>query len=158
MYSGHGDLKEAGFPHSEICGSKPICRLPAAYRRLSRPSSPVIAKASTTCTYSLDPITLLPRFKKHHEVKFFAASRSHRPSRACASIKTNKFDEHAIHHPVCVRAPALQTFARCSGTPGNRLPRNTTREKSHANTPPSNPGLLKSSRSVQRKEAPRSTR
>ena len=50
----------AGFPHSEICGSAPICRLPAAYRRLSRPSSPVIAKASTTCTYSLDPITLPP--------------------------------------------------------------------------------------------------
>ena len=50
----------AGFPHSEICGSAPICRLPAAYRRLSRPSSPVIAKASTSCTYSLDPITLPP--------------------------------------------------------------------------------------------------
>src|ERR1700752_4868886 len=58
MYSVRGDLKEAGFPHSEISGSKPICRLPAAYRRLPRPSSPVIAKASTTCTYSLDPITL----------------------------------------------------------------------------------------------------
>ena len=61
MNSVHGDLKEAGFPHSEISGSKPICRLPAAYRRLSRPSSPIIAKASTTCTYSLDPITLLPQ-------------------------------------------------------------------------------------------------
>src|SRR3982074_757160 len=61
MYSERGDLKEAGFPHSEICGSAPICRLPAAYRRLSRPSSPIIAKASTTCTYSLDPITLPPR-------------------------------------------------------------------------------------------------
>src|SRR5436853_7289670 len=61
MDSGHGDLKEAGFPHSDICGSAPICRLPAAYRRLSRPSSPIIAKASTTCTCSLDPITLLPR-------------------------------------------------------------------------------------------------
>src|SRR5436853_7925595 len=60
MNSECGDLKEAGFPHSEIRGSKPICRLPAAYRRLSRPSSPVIAKASTTCTYSLDPITLPP--------------------------------------------------------------------------------------------------
>ena len=33
------------------------CQLPEAFRRLSRPSSPVIAKASTTCTYSLDPIT-----------------------------------------------------------------------------------------------------
>jgi hypothetical protein len=39
-----------GFPHSEISGSKLICQLPEAYRRLSRPSSPVIAKASTTCT------------------------------------------------------------------------------------------------------------
>jgi hypothetical protein len=47
-----------GFPHSDICGSKLVCQLPAAFRRLPRPSSPVIAKASTTCTYSLDPITL----------------------------------------------------------------------------------------------------
>ena len=51
----------AGFPHSEICGSKLVCQLPAAYRKLLRPSSPVIAKASTICTYSLDPITLKPR-------------------------------------------------------------------------------------------------
>jgi hypothetical protein len=50
-----------GFPHSDICGSKLVCQLPAAFRRLPRPSSPVIAKASTTCTYSLDPITLRPR-------------------------------------------------------------------------------------------------
>ncbi len=51
----------AGFPHSEIPGSKPVCRLPGAYRKLLRPSSPVIAKASTICTCSLDPITLEPR-------------------------------------------------------------------------------------------------
>src|ERR1700712_82549 len=49
---------KAGFPHSEICGSKRVCSLPAAYRKLLRPSSPVIAKASTMCTYSLVPITL----------------------------------------------------------------------------------------------------
>ena len=48
----------AGFPHSEIFGSKLACQLPEAYRRLQRPSSPVVAKASTTCTYSLDPITV----------------------------------------------------------------------------------------------------
>ncbi len=47
-----------GFPHSEISGSKLACQLPVAYRRLQRPSSPVVAKASTTCTCSLDPITL----------------------------------------------------------------------------------------------------
>ena len=48
-----------GFPHSEIPGSKLICQLPEAYRRLSRLSSPIIAKASTMCSYSLDPITLI---------------------------------------------------------------------------------------------------
>jgi hypothetical protein len=32
-----------GFPHSEISGSKVICHLPEAYRRLSRLSSPLIA-------------------------------------------------------------------------------------------------------------------
>ncbi len=54
-------IRMKGFPHSEICGSKSVCRLPAAYRRLQRPSSPVIAKASTICAYSLDPITTEPR-------------------------------------------------------------------------------------------------
>ena len=39
---------------------KAYCQLPVAFRRLSRLSSPVIAKASTICTYSLDPITLSP--------------------------------------------------------------------------------------------------
>ena len=56
MYSGEGTLA-GGFPHSEIPGSKLVCQLPEAYRRLPRPSSPVIAKASTICAYSLDHIT-----------------------------------------------------------------------------------------------------
>src|SRR5476649_2095118 len=56
--------QRAGFPHSEICGSKRVCSLPAAYRKLLRPSSPVIAKASTMCTYSLVPITLAPATKQ----------------------------------------------------------------------------------------------
>ena len=53
------DTPKGGFPHSDISGSKLICQLPEAYRRLSRPSSPIIAKASTMCSYSLDPITLM---------------------------------------------------------------------------------------------------
>ena len=51
----------AGFPHSDIYGSKLYCQLPVAFRRLTRLSSPVIAKASIICTYSLDPITLSPQ-------------------------------------------------------------------------------------------------
>jgi hypothetical protein len=38
-----------GLPHSEISGSKPVWRLPEAYRSLQRPSSPLGAKASTVC-------------------------------------------------------------------------------------------------------------
>ncbi len=53
----------AGFPHSDISGSKLVCQLPGAFRRLPRPSSPVIAKASTTCTCSLDPITRASLFE-----------------------------------------------------------------------------------------------
>ena len=37
---------------------KACSQLPTAYRSVPRPSSPLSAKASTTCTYSLDPITL----------------------------------------------------------------------------------------------------
>src|SRR6218665_4079446 len=47
------------FPHSDIAGSMLVPKLPGAFRRPSRLSSPVIAKASTTCSYSLDPITLM---------------------------------------------------------------------------------------------------
>ena len=58
MYSVNDDrLVAAGFPHSEILGSKLVCKLPEAYRMLQRPSSPPVAKASTVCAYSLDHIT-----------------------------------------------------------------------------------------------------
>ena len=66
MYSAC-DTFAGGFPHSEISGSKLICQLPEAYRRLSRPSSPVIAKASTICSYSLDPITLTSHNELHSQ-------------------------------------------------------------------------------------------
>src|SRR5690606_1685554 len=50
-----------GFPHSETSGSMLVCQLPEVFRRLPRLSSPIIAKASTTCSCSLDPITLKPK-------------------------------------------------------------------------------------------------
>ena len=58
IYSSCNTLS-GGFPHSDISGSQLICQLPEAFRRLPRPSSPIIAKASTTCSYLLDPITLI---------------------------------------------------------------------------------------------------
>ena len=58
MYSVYDNqLMLTGFPHSEIFGSKVVCHLPEAYRRLPRLSSPLTAKASTVCASSLDHIT-----------------------------------------------------------------------------------------------------
>ncbi len=51
------DTLAGGFPHSEISGSVLVCQLPGAFRRLPRLSSPVVAKASTACAWSLDPPT-----------------------------------------------------------------------------------------------------
>ena len=51
--------KCAGFPHSDISGSKFICQLPEAFRRLSRPSSPLIAKASTVCASLLGHYSII---------------------------------------------------------------------------------------------------
>ena len=42
--------RPAGFPHSDILGSKFAYQLPEAYRRLLRPSSAPDAKASTVCS------------------------------------------------------------------------------------------------------------
>ena len=52
-----GYSRSCGFPHSEITGSKVVCHLTDAYRRLPRLSSPSTAKASTMCASSLDHIT-----------------------------------------------------------------------------------------------------
>ncbi len=59
MNSGMNTLA-GGFPHSEISGSMLGCQLPGAFRRLPRLSSPVVAKASTACAWSLDPLTPNP--------------------------------------------------------------------------------------------------
>src|ERR1700677_670827 len=67
----HGYPIRSGFPHSDIYGSKLVCQLPVAFRRLPRPSSPVIAKASTTCTCSLDPITGVSPCPVHEEPQQF---------------------------------------------------------------------------------------
>jgi hypothetical protein len=53
----------ARFPHSEIPGSKPGCRLPEAYRRLPRPSSAPDAKASTVCPQKLEHTRTIKRSK-----------------------------------------------------------------------------------------------
>jgi hypothetical protein len=52
-----------------------ICRLPEAYRRLPRPSSPSVAKASTMCAYSLDHITPSD-LELHHSINWFSNATS----------------------------------------------------------------------------------
>lgn len=54
MHSGLGTLS-SGLPHSDITGSQPGCRLPCAFRRLQRPSSPLDAKTSVVRPCSITP-------------------------------------------------------------------------------------------------------
>ena len=51
-------LQHEGLPHSEIHGSKGYLLLPVAYRSLSRPSSPLRAKASAIRSYLLSLLFL----------------------------------------------------------------------------------------------------
>ena len=90
--------RSGGFPHSEIFGSKHICRLPEAYRRLSRPSSPSVAKASTMCAYSLDHITPSDLESYKNTINWFSNATSHPQIEMYLrlSVKTNCriFKEH----------------------------------------------------------------
>jgi hypothetical protein len=74
MNSGR-DTLAGGLPHSEISGSMLICQLPGAFRRLSRLSSPVVAKASTVCACSLDPLTPNFRGRQAHRHVFWTRRR-----------------------------------------------------------------------------------
>ena len=84
-------MTRAGFPHSDILGSRFVCQLPEAYRRLQRPSSAPSAKASTLCPYKLD--------HKNHSIK---DARVH-----CAVLKLRP--EQA---PSPQRLPTHQTHSR----------------------------------------------
>jgi hypothetical protein len=77
---GSPHMTVAGFPHSEILGSRFVCQLPEAYRRLQRPSSAPSAKASTLCPYKLD--------HKDHSKKMLAST-----------VQFSSNDRHRHTHP-----------------------------------------------------------
>ena len=55
-------LHDTGLPHSEIFGYSGYLHLTEAYRSLSRPSSPLRAKASTMRSYLLSSVMILQDF------------------------------------------------------------------------------------------------
>ena len=73
-------MTRAGFPHSDILGSRFVCQLPEAYRRLQRPSSAPSAKASTLCPYKLD--------HKNHSKKMLAST-----------VQFSSYDRNKHPHP-----------------------------------------------------------
>ena len=90
------DMTPAGFPHSEILGSRFVCQLPEAYRRLQRPSSAPSAKASTLCPYKLD--------HKNHSKKMLAST-----------VQFSSYDRIQHPHPsayphTSARAPVRERF------------------------------------------------
>ena len=97
MYS-LGSSLAGGFPHSDIYGSKLYCQLPVAFRRLTRLSSPVIAKASIICTYSLDPIILSPLAKTQHYKYFFVSRLWHRIHTTSMNTALIQSKTHLVFH------------------------------------------------------------
>ena len=88
-----------GFPHSDIAGSLLYCQLPHAFRRLTRPSSPIIAKASTWCTYSLDSIiwsTLLTWEVRRWLATFLKVSTLIKLTACCVWFLPFVFRNHSI--------------------------------------------------------------
>ncbi len=95
-------MTRAGFPHSDILGSRFVCQLPEAYRRLQRPSSAPSAKASTLCPYKLD--------HKDH---------SKRCSRPLCSSQATTGDKHphpSAYPPHQTRSRTVRWVVRLSGT------------------------------------------
>ena len=80
----------AGYPCGWVSpfghrGINARCRLPRAFRRLPRPSSPLTAKASTVCACSLDHITPSrleagPSRLSTNDTRFKMATRTHVPT------------------------------------------------------------------------------
>ena len=103
--------REAGFPHSDIPGSQPVCRLPETFRRLPRPSSPLAAKASTRCACSLGHITRNPPERRDPATSRAEPGPGTTPrndqalahqSHACACNRTRQNDSD---HPTPRRTP-----------------------------------------------------
>jgi hypothetical protein len=77
----------SGLPHSEICGFSGYLLLPAAYRSLSRPSSPLRAKAFTIRSYLLSWVITLINFLANMSKNFSSC----RFKVTCSRLKTPNF-------------------------------------------------------------------
>ena len=87
------DTLSGGFPHSDIYRSQPGYRLPIAFRRFQRPSSPLDAKSSTVCPYWFDQSDLMPTHLNKQKTVSTRTSRMTSP--ACRQGLSTR-----LNHPV----------------------------------------------------------
>ena len=86
------------------------CQLPGAFRRLPRPSSPLTAKASTVCAYSLDHITP-NRFGATVQHFAYLPQRHVWFDRTKTLVTSQVFKEHATD--LNVRTSSIRKCAQC---------------------------------------------
>jgi hypothetical protein len=123
MNSGMNTLA-GGFPHSEISGSMLVCQLPGAFRRLPRLSSPVVAKASTACAWSLDPLTPNPGAARGPHASLLPSRARHRRLGPAASARRDLPIPPSLHrtfHIVKEQPHFSTTFGSTTPTVGARL-------------------------------------
>ena len=129
-------MSPAGFPHSEILGSKSGYRLPEAYRRFPRPSSVPGAKASTVRPCKLET-------KLHKDARVHCTVLNTRPGQpqvfapathppAGGRVRQHpgsRHDQKARTHP-----PPHNSRARC-----RPIPQDPTTCQHHPRPPPPGP-------------------
>jgi len=81
------------------------CQLPDAFRRLPRPSSPLTAKASTVCAYSLDHITpsRLRVIRRREHQRLITSNKGARAPRLSLYDTSWTFVSKRSLHPDCQR-------------------------------------------------------
>jgi hypothetical protein len=118
---GSPHMTVAGFPHSEILGSRFVCQLPEAYRRLQRPSSAPSAKASTLCPYKLD-------HKDFHSKMLastvqFSSNDRHRHTHPRQPATRPEGQLPAVHETVTTRRPPQPAHPHKVSTDQDSTPR-----------------------------------
>ena len=112
------------------CRINACCQLPDTFRRLPRPSSPLTAKASTVCAYSLDHITpsrlgisvqhfayLPQRHVWFDRTKTLVTSQVFKEHATDFNVRTSSIRKCAQCHPrvICFRAIAREELVELTG-------------------------------------------
>src|SRR5690625_3891127 len=123
------------FPHSDILGSQVGCHLPAAYRRLPRPSSAPCAQASTVrplklkATQRHNVYKLLTRCSRPLCSSQETTPHQHHPANTAAAPGRTSHTPHTHHQPLDEQGIPATVGPRAASQPNSVSPPQTTQPR-----------------------------